>query len=148
VNAPGEPATTGALGLRPCSRWRHWTPWLWTAVIVIVSVVPAEWLLGAAPERSWSVLASLAHAFEFAILAGLIVWREGAAQTKAWPSAVVLLRAGATALLLALLIEVVQWPLPYRSFDGRDLAADAAGIVLGLGLSAVALRRAACRSGR
>lgn len=150
MNAADKPAATGAPGLdsRSWSRWRHWAPWLWTVVIVIVSVVPAEWLLEAAPERSWSVLASLAHALEFAVLAGLLVWRGGAARTTAWPSVAVLLRAGATALVLALLIEAVQWPLPYRSFDGRDLAADAAGVVLGLGLSSLALRRAACRSGR
>jgi len=121
---------------------------VWTAVIVVVSVVPAEWLLGVAPERSWSVLASGAHALEFAVLAGLLVWRGCADRATVGPPAGVLLRAGATALFLALLIEIVQWPLPYRSFDGRDLAADGAGIVLGLGLSSLALRRLARRCGR
>lgn len=150
MNEADEPTATGAPGppSRRWSPWWHWAPWLWAVVVVIVSVVPAEWLLGAAPEQSWSVLASLAHALELAVLAGLLVWKGGREQRTPRPSVAVLVRAAATSMVLAVLVEAVQWPLPYRSFDGLDLAADAAGIVLGLGLSSWALRRAGRRCDR
>lgn len=120
---------------------------VWAALILVFSVLPAEWLLGAAPRETWSALASAAHVLEFAVLAALLDLRQ------AWRPA---MRGGGRRVLgvlgfaglLAVAVEFVQWPLPYRSFDWTDLVADAVGIGFGLAVSRLVLRGAVRRSGR
>ncbi|MDX1635932.1 MAG: VanZ family protein [Marinobacter sp.] len=64
-----------------------------------------------------------------------------------WPHARPLLVA-TLVLGFGLLLELLQAPLPYRSFSLLDLAADAAGIGLGLALSPWLLARAQRAPGR
>jgi VanZ family protein len=58
----------------------------------------------------------------------LVWWALGAAAAAGKR----VLLAGAAALAFGLFIELVQWPIPYRSFDLRDWAADAVGVAIGL----------------
>jgi hypothetical protein len=114
---------------------RRWAWAGWTAFVVFASVVPADWLLRAAPRQSWSALASAAHFLEYLVLTALLSWRLGA--IASWPDASdgrqvgkVVARASLYAMLVAVAVELVQWPLSYRSFDPLDLAADAAGVAV------------------
>jgi VanZ family protein len=76
------------------------------------------------------------HAFGYAILGALAV-----ASGLRWPAAVLL------AVGIGLLLEIAQRISGYRSFEWADLAADAAGALLGaLAVSAVARSRAARRA--
>jgi VanZ family protein len=117
---------------------RRWAWAVWTAFVVFVSVVPADWLLSAAPRQSWSALASAAHFLEYLVLTALLSWRLGAVPENASrqdesagrPAGTVVARASLYAMLVAVAVELVQWPLSYRSFDLLDLAADAAGVAV------------------
>jgi VanZ like family len=112
-------------------RWlarRAWLPW--GAAILFLSVAPPGWILGAVPRGGWSLASSAGHVCEFGLLA-LLVW-------LALPAGV----SGVASLAFGLVIELVQWPIPYRSFDLWDWVADAGGI------ATVLLVLSACRRHR
>jgi len=119
--------------------------WLvWAAVMLVGAVLPVAQIMGWEAGDEWSPAASLVHTCEFAVLAVLlaVAWRRRVPGSSGlWP---------ATALSAAygLFTEVVQGPIPYRDFDVRDLAFDAAGIVAGLLLLVVARRARTRRAWR
>lgn len=110
---------------------RAWA-WLgWLAVVAVASVLPVEWLLGPAPQSSWSALGAAAHFLEYFILAALVLWSGRRA-----------VFAIAFAVAAGVALEAAQWPLPYRSADVFDLAADLFGAVAAAAaLSATSLGR-------
>ena len=97
---------------------------LWGAAILFLSVAPPGWILGAVPRSGWSFASSAGHVFEFGLFT-LLVWP--ALPAGYLPGRRYALSAAA-ALAFGLSIEVIQLPIPYRSFDLLDWAADAAGI--------------------
>ena len=99
--------------------------WLaWAPVILVVSVVPVAWVFGAAPRSTWSLSGELGHFFEFGLFAVLVALsRERAVGLR--PA---LLAGAAAAVAYGAAIELVQWPIPYRSGDPRDLAVDVLGV--------------------
>ena len=99
--------------------------WLvWGAAILFFSVAPPGWILGAVPRSGWSLASSAGHVFEFGLFA-LLFWLALPAGHMAGRRYVL---SAAAALAFGLAIELIQWPIPYRSFDLLDWAADAAGI--------------------
>jgi hypothetical protein len=148
---------------------RRWGWLAWATLIVAVSVVPADWLLGAAPRQAWSALASAAHFLELLVLTGLLLWRDNdrgavdsigrAAAAQRDPAAAArtrtvgpiekcaprpaanLVSAVLTAAMVAVAVELVQWPLPYRSLDPLDLAADGGGIAVATAAFLIGRRR-------
>lgn len=121
------------------SRGRRWAWAVWAAAIAFFSIAPPEWTLGGIPRAGWSAVSAVGHVCEFAILCALL-WLafdgRPARGRLGWAS-VLALGAG-------LVVELVQWPLPYRSFDPLDLLADAAGVGMALaGVSGLRLLREA-----
>lgn len=106
--------------------------WAWAvcaAVILVGAVLPADWLLGVAPRDSWSWVSTLIHGAEFAVLTALLAWRLiPAARSGGESVATAVAGACVAAFGLGILVELLQYPLPYRSFELWDLAADAAGV--------------------
>lgn len=144
---PSSPAWRRAASAHAVRRWA-WAAW--TAAIVIVSIVPAGWLLGAAPQQAWSALAGAAHFLEFLALMALLSWSgaggSGRSPAPRASTGVLVARAALGALAVAVAVELLQWPLPYRSFDPLDLLADAGGIaVAAAGFAVVRCRSAARR---
>ena len=115
---------------------------VWSALMVIFAVLPLAWLFGSVSDTDVSLVTSLAHFAEFGcftILAALTfretlgVWRGLAA-------------AAVAAIVFAVVTEMLQLPLPYRSFDVRDLYCDWAGAATAVLVLSVAYRRAEVRS--
>jgi hypothetical protein len=116
---------------------------LWGAAILFLSVAPPGWILGVVPRSGWSFASSAGHVFEFGLFA-LLVWPALPAE---YPPARRYALSAAAALAFGLTIELIQLPIPYRSFDLLDWAADAAGIAaVLLLLSASRFLQAALRS--
>ena len=111
----------------------------WGAVVLFFSTAPAGWILGAAPPSTWSWLSALGHVVESGVFAALLAW-SGAAWTRGRAR---LLRIALVGLAFGLAVELIQLPIPYRSFDLRDWAADAAGIAAVLVLVRLGEREAA-----
>jgi VanZ family protein len=99
--------------------------WLvWAPVILVVSVVPVAWVFGATPRATWSLSGELGHFFEFGLFAALVALsRERAHDLRA-----ALLVGAAAAIAYGAAIELLQWPIPYRSCDPRDFAVDVLGV--------------------
>jgi VanZ family protein len=118
--------------------------WLaWGAAVLFISTAPAGWILGLAPHASWSLLSAFGHAFEFGLFVALLA-RWGPPWTGGrWG----LVWAACVALAFGLAVELIQLPIPYRSFDLRDWAADAAGIAAALLLRLGARAAARLRPG-
>jgi VanZ family protein len=133
------------MSVTAASAWgRRWGWAVCAAAIVVGAVLPAEWLLGVAPRTSWSLLATLAHGLEFALLTALLAWRLLPPEPSRRASSAAVAVAVAAALALAAAIESLQYPLPYRSFELWDLVADAVGVACAaLAVSLVARRRGA-----
>ena len=98
----------------------------WVAFLLVASF----WPPGARMPGVLHVLASdsLAHAAGYAVLAGLLLWA-----LLSLPPARRLIAATVTACLFGLVAELIQ-PLVGRKFDVLDLAANAAGIGIVVGL--------------
>jgi VanZ family protein len=121
---------TGATTLRRAAG-RAWLAW--GVAIVFFSVAPPGWILGAVPRSGWSFASSAGHVFEFGLFA-LLVWLAlPARQSVARRVAV----SAGVSLAFGLAIELIQLPIPYRSFDLLDWAADAAGIAVVLAVFSV-----------
>jgi len=105
--------------------------WLaWAPVILLVSVVPVEWVFGFAPRASWSLSGDLGHFFEFGLFAVLVAL----ARSRAVTGTPRLLVGAAAGIGYGLAIELIQWPIPYRSADPRDFAVDVVGVTCALAL--------------
>ena len=115
--------------------------WLaWGVVILVVSVVPVGWVFGLTPRDAWSALGSAGHFFEFALFAVLVAVSRS---RRASGSSSGYLAGALAATGFGLAIEIVQIPIPYRSADPRDFAADVTGVAVALGALALARRRRA-----
>jgi VanZ family protein len=116
----------------------RYAPWWRTASILLLilvlaaAVMPAVWLW---PDRdalfSWfEGIDKSAHAIVFAFLA---LWFAGQYRPRSY------WRIGLGLLMFGLLIELCQRMLSYRSAEWLDVAADVAGIIVGLLLAAAGL---------
>jgi uncharacterized protein YfiM (DUF2279 family) len=112
------------LPLRYPRRWRF-AGGLILLVILGAAVAPAifPWLAGLPNVDKWM------HGLAFAMLA---IWFTGQYARSSYVRIAIML------LAYGLLIEVVQSFVPYRSAEFADLAADAAGIGIGLLIAALA----------
>jgi VanZ family protein len=118
--------------------------WLvWAPVILVVSVVPVAWVFGATPRATWSLSGELGHFFEFGLFAALVAL----SRERAGNLAVALLAGAAAAVAYGAAIELVQWPIPYRSGDPRDFALDVLGVACACAVL-WRLRRRAAAGGR
>ncbi len=147
---PGEGGPVGP-GERPDGGGLRSTTWVvrngwavWGAVVLVAAVVPVRWVFGFAPRSEWSWMSGLAHFAEFGVFAALVVaaW----SRRHDWRGA--LLTGIAAGVGYGLLIEVVQYPLAYRSADPRDFALDVCGVAAAVLLLSWARRVRERRTGR
>ena len=119
------------LPLRYAARWRMAGLFL-LALVLLASLTPVFWFF---PDRegfvSWFVhVDKWLHGIAFVILA---VWFAGQYRRRSyWRIAVGLLAFG-------VLIEACQRMVTYRSSEWLDIAADAAGIAVGLAIALAGL---------
>lgn len=112
------------LPLRYLQRWRV-AGFLLLLIVLIATLMPAFWFLDDSREFvTWFMgVDKWLHAFTFLFLA---VWFAGQyARSSYW-------RIAAGLILFGILIEVCQRVVSYRSAEWYDLAADVAGVVVGL----------------
>jgi len=106
---------------------RH--PWLWLLPgwVLVAAVIAASVFPGIAiVTLNITGADKLAHAVSYCLL---MIWFAGLyAPRHHWIVAVSLLALG-------LVLELVQWSLPYRFFESADLLANATGVMVGLVLS-------------
>jgi len=110
---------------------------LWAAVILFVSVVPVGWIFGFEPRARWSLSGNLGHFFEFGLFAVLVAL----ARRRSRPGSSGIAFGAAAAIGYGLAIELIQWPIPYRSADPRDFAVDVVGVACALAVLWYARRR-------
>ena len=119
------------LPLRYAPYWRAVSALL-LLLVVAMAIMPAIWLW---PDRVSFVrwfqgIDKWAHAIAFCVLA---VWFAGQYRPRSyWRIAVGLLAFG-------ILIELLQRLVGYRSAEWLDVAADVAGIIVGLAMAAAGL---------
>lgn len=116
---------------------RGWV--VWAPVILVVSVVPVAWVFGATPRATWSLSSELGHFFEFGLFAALVAL----SRERAGAGASALLAGAVAAIAYGVAIELIQWPIPYRSADPRDVAVDVLGVTSALAILWYLRRRAA-----
>ena len=119
------------LPLRYAAYWRVAGLFL-LAVVLLASLMPVFWIF---PERkdfvSWFVhVDKWLHGIAFVVLA---VWFAGQYQRRSY------WRIGVGLLAFGVLIEACQRMVTYRSADWLDIAADAAGIAVGLAIAMAGL---------
>lgn len=109
---------------------------LWRALLALLLLAVAWLAFSPAPppqaDTGWD---KANHALAFAVLAAV-------GELALWPHRARRRLTVAGLLCYGALIELLQSQLPARSGEWGDLAADAAGIVIGLLLAAPLLRRA------
>jgi VanZ family protein len=125
---------------------------LWAPVILLVSVVPVAWVFGATPHATWSSSSELGHFFEFGLFAALVALSRERAAAGSRPAlagaGAAALRVGAAAAVAyGVAIELIQWPIPYRSGDPRDVVVDVLGVACASAILWQARRRAAAAGG-
>jgi len=98
---------------------RFWLALAWFLVLLVIlsSLAPAG------PDVRWMLNDKVAHAAAYAAMA---FWFSGVYRKSRYGWIL------AGLLALGLLLELVQGRLSYRTFDMLDMAANAAGVVLGL----------------
>jgi VanZ family protein len=100
-------------------------------VVLAAALVPSWWFDTKAEALSWFAHADKwLHGITFL---GLTLWFAGLVARHAWG------RMAVGLLLFGLLIEACQLLVGYRMGDWIDLAADAAGILLGVAIAAAGL---------
>jgi len=119
------------LPLRYAHRWRAAGLFL-LILVLFATLMPAVWLW---PDRrefvAWFVgVDKWLHGITFFILA---VWFAGQYQPRSY------WRIGTGLILFGMLIELCQRLVSYRSAEWFDVAADAAGIVVGLAVAMAGL---------
>jgi VanZ like family len=136
--------------LRPAGRgatlgaWLARRGWLaWAPVILFVSVVPVGWVFGFTPHATWSLSGALGHFFEFGLFAALVAL----ARERAVAGSTGTVAGAAAGIGYGLAIELIQWPISYRSADPRDVAVDVAGVICALALLWYGRRRARAAAG-
>jgi len=97
--------------------------WLWRlALVAHLALLPIGAILTTMPAPGFHLNDKIAHAGAFFVLAGLA--------DLAWPGRRYDWVNVLSLLTLGLLIEALQYPLPYRSASVGDLAADVGGLLL------------------
>lgn len=119
------------LPLRYAAYWRVAGLFL-LVLVLLASLMPVFWIF---PERkdfvSWFVhVDKWLHGIAFVVLA---VWFAGQYQRRSY------WRIGVGLLAFGVLIEACQRMVTYRSADWLDIAADAAGIAVGLAIAMAGL---------
>ena len=104
-------------------------PWLWVSFgsalvvcVVAASIFPDVVIV--TMGFTWADKA--AHATSYCLL---MIWFSGLYARRYHGIVAV------TLLALGLVLEMIQWTLPYRFFESADLLANATGVFIGLGLS-------------
>ncbi len=110
---------------------------VWAPVILFVSVVPVGWVFGLTPHAGWSLQGNVGHVFEFGLFAVLVAL----ARARAVPGSSGMLAGAVAAIGYGVAIELIQWPIPYRTADPRDAALDVVGVTVALALLWVVRRR-------
>ena len=100
-------------------------PWLWLSFgsALVVGVIVASVFPGVAIVVGED---KFAHAASYGLL---MIWFSGLYARRYHGIVAV------TLLALGLVLELIQWTLPYRFFEPADLLANATGVFVGLGLS-------------
>ncbi len=109
------------------------------AAVVVFAALPTREALEATVGERQGAVTLAAHLLEFVVL-GLLVAAAVSLRRSPWETLVLTALVG---LAVALGTELLQWALPWRSFEVRDLAVDVVGLALGLALAS--LRRRAAR---
>ncbi len=109
----------------------------WAPVILLVSVVPVSWVFGFTPHAGWSLSGNIGHVFEFGLFAVLVAL----ARARAVPGSTGVVAGGLAGIGYGVAVELIQWPIPYRSADPRDAALDVVGVTCALALLWVVRRR-------
>jgi hypothetical protein len=110
---------------------------VWAPVILLVSVVPVSWVFGFTPQAGWSLSGDMGHVFEFGLFAVLVAL----ARARTVPGSTGLLAGALAGIGYGVAIELIQWPIPYRSADPRDVARDVVGVTCALALLWAVRRR-------
>ncbi len=105
--------------------------WLLVAGIVVASVVPDLRIA----MMSTGVTDKVAHSFSYFLLT---LWFSGLYMRRYQ------LVVAAGVIVLGMLLEAIQWQLPYRMFDPSDLIANLIGVVAGF-MIAIFLSAGWCR---
>ena len=105
--------------------------WLvWAPVVLLVSVVPVSWVFGFTPHAGWSLSGNIGHVFEFGLFAVLVAL----ARARAVPGSTGLVAGALAGIGYGVAVELIQWPISYRSADPRDVALDVVGVAGALAL--------------
>ncbi len=94
--------------------------WVLVAAVVVASVFPESVIA----DMHFSGADKAAHAASYCLL---MIWFSGVYARRHHATVAVIL------LALGFVLEMVQWRLPYRSFEPADLLANATGVFIGLG---------------
>ncbi|MGB5628087.1 MAG: VanZ family protein [Woeseiaceae bacterium] len=119
------------LPLKNASLWRALSVVL-LVVVLVAAVSPALWFFDTVNDAlSWLDNSDKwVHALTFVALA---IWFAGLFERRAW------WRIAIGLLLFGLLVEFLQLQLSYRMADWHDIAANTAGIIVGLAVAAAGL---------
>ena len=110
----------------PLARGRRWFPAVAVAAVILVGAVLRPSGVGRALGPLGVVgLDKYLHALAFGVLAVTIAVALRATSVERLVTTVVLVTVG-----YGLVVELVQLPLPYRSFSLLDVAADAVGAIV------------------
>ncbi len=96
--------------------------WVLVASVILSSIFPGHLFTAINVAGADKV----AHAMAYCVL---MIWFSGL-YARRYHAVVAL-----ALTVLGAVLELIQWRLPYRLFDPADLLANAAGVVIGLGLS-------------
>lgn len=114
---------------------------LYVGAVVVFAALPTRAALDATVGERQAIVTLAAHFVEFVLLGVLVTL----AARRRRPRREATLLTVAVGVAVAVGTELLQWPLPWRSFEAGDLVADLAGLALGVAL--VSLRGAAARGG-
>ena len=109
---------------------RHPILWLLPGWGLLLLVATGSVIPGGVVVSGFSAADKIVHAFSYFVL---MVWFSGMYARRRHPAIAL------TLIVFGIVLEFVQARLPYRLFDPLDLLANAAGILLGLGLSLLVL---------
>lgn len=95
-------------------------------LVLVATLIPVDWLFDDS-DSTFTLFEhadKLAHALTFLLLA---LWFAGQYRS--------LFRIGMHLLAFGVVIELCQWVTGYRSADWVDMAANTAGIIMGIGIA-------------
>ena len=119
------------LPLRNAGLWRALSAVI-LVLVLVAALAPAFWLIDSLNDAlSWFEHSDKwLHALTFVALA---IWFAGLFERRAW------WRIAIGLMLFGFIVEFLQLQLNYRSADWLDIAANTAGIIVGLAVAAAGL---------